>query len=135
VRALVWADGRVLPADRPVLRADDHGVVVGDGVFETVKVVDGRPFALSRHLARLERSAAGLDLPVDRNAVRTAISDLLAAADPPPVRARLRITLTGGPAPLASDRGDAPPTLLAGLGSAAPPPAAGDATRAERPRA
>ena len=34
----------------------DHGLTVGDGVFETMKVVDGVPFALTRHLARLQQS-------------------------------------------------------------------------------
>ena len=45
----VWVDGCLL-ADptAPALRVDDHGLVVGDGVFEAVKVVDGRPFALDR---------------------------------------------------------------------------------------
>src|SRR5690606_40198737 len=41
----------------------DHGLTVGDGIFETVKAVDGRPFALTRHLDRLTRSARGLGLP------------------------------------------------------------------------
>ena len=49
----------------------DHGFTVGDGVFEAIKVVDGLPFALTRHLDRLARSAAGLGLPaLDEDAVR-----------------------------------------------------------------
>ncbi|MFP5253957.1 MAG: 4-amino-4-deoxychorismate lyase, partial [Actinomycetes bacterium] len=46
-----WVDGRLLddPAE-PALRVSDHGFTVGDGVFESVKVVSGRPFALTRHL-------------------------------------------------------------------------------------
>ncbi|MGN6598475.1 MAG: aminotransferase class IV, partial [Actinomycetes bacterium] len=44
--------------------AFDHGLTVGDGVFETCKVVRGQAFAMTRHLRRLERSAAGLGLPV-----------------------------------------------------------------------
>ncbi len=50
------------PADRPAINASDHGLLVGDGVFETAKVVDGEAFALTRHLARLRRSADGLGL-------------------------------------------------------------------------
>ena len=42
----------------------DHGLTVGDGVFETLKAVDGQPFAARRHLERLRRSADGLDLRV-----------------------------------------------------------------------
>ncbi|MCP4793492.1 MAG: hypothetical protein GY882_09210, partial [Actinomycetia bacterium] len=47
-----WVDGRLLAPGEAALRADDHAIVVGDGVFETTKVVGGVPFALSRHLRR-----------------------------------------------------------------------------------
>ena len=50
-----WADGRILNPGEAAVRADDHSVVVGDGVFETTGVLDGVPFALTRHLARLAR--------------------------------------------------------------------------------
>ena len=60
----LWVNGDLVDAGQPVLRADDHGVTVGDGVFETMKVVDGQPFALRRHLDRLVASASGLGLTV-----------------------------------------------------------------------
>lgn len=87
----------------------DHGLVVGDGVFEAVKVVDGRPFALTRHLARMRRSALGLGLPApDLDAVRDgALRVIEAAGDEaagPGEIGRLRITATGGPGPLGSPR-------------------------------
>jgi 4-amino-4-deoxychorismate lyase len=59
---LVDAEGSVVQRDRPVLRADDLGVLRGDGVFETLLVVAGRPDLLEEHLTRLERSAMMLDL-------------------------------------------------------------------------
>lgn len=105
----LWVNGTVVPDDAPVLRADDHGVVVGDGVFETVAVSGGRPFALTRHLRRLHRSAAGLGLEVDEDLVRAGVAAVLADV---PARARLRITVTGGPSPYGSDRGAAGPTIL-----------------------
>lgn len=55
-------DGLVDP-DAPLLRADDLGVLRGDGVFETVLVVDGVALEFDAHLARLARSAAMLELP------------------------------------------------------------------------
>lgn len=55
-------DGRLVPADQPLLRPDDAGVVRGDGVFETTLVVGGQPRDLDEHLARLARSAAMTDL-------------------------------------------------------------------------
>ena len=57
----------------------DHGLTVGDGVFETAKVVDGVPFALSRHLARLVDSARRAGLPRPTSTVRRAVDETLAA--------------------------------------------------------
>ncbi|HET6262570.1 MAG TPA: 4-amino-4-deoxychorismate lyase, partial [Chloroflexia bacterium] len=53
-----WCNGSLIPADAPAIAVLDHGFTVGDGVFEAIKVVDGVPFALTRHLDRLGRSAA-----------------------------------------------------------------------------
>jgi branched-chain amino acid aminotransferase len=113
----VWLDGYLYPDGDARLPVYDHVVVVGDGVFETCKVVDGVPFALRRHLDRLARSAAavGLDVP-PADIVRAAASDVLAAD---PDAGKLRITLTSGIGPLASTRGDAEPSLLLATGPAA----------------
>ncbi len=59
----VWINGKLLPDDEARISIFDHGLVVGDGVFETVKVAYGVPFALTRHLARLRGSARGLAWP------------------------------------------------------------------------
>ncbi|NUR07534.1 MAG: 4-amino-4-deoxychorismate lyase [Nocardioidaceae bacterium] len=107
-----WVNGRLL--DDPTAAAvpvSDHGFTVGDGVFEAVKVVDGTPFALTRHLDRLARSAAGLGLPaLDDAEVRRGVASVLAREHLS--LGRLRITYTGGDAPLGSGRGDSPPTLV-----------------------
>jgi 4-amino-4-deoxychorismate lyase len=80
----------------PVLRVDDLGVARGDGIFETINVVDGHPQALEAHLARLGRSAAMLDLPAPALPVwRTAAQDAIAAH--PPVRELLlKLVMTRG---------------------------------------
>ncbi|MHB2024741.1 MAG: aminotransferase class IV, partial [Mycobacteriales bacterium] len=109
---ITWCNGLFFDAETPVLHSDDHGFVVGDGVFETVAVREGRPFALRRHLERLARSAAGLEIPADLDQVRDAVVQVLAADRAPAGRSRLRITLTGGRAPLSSERGQGPPTLV-----------------------
>ena len=112
----VWINGTLLADSDARVSVFDHGLTVGDGVFETVKVVAGVPFALTRHLARLRRSAAGLGLPEpDLGALQAGVRDLLAAAGPPD-RARLRITLTGGSSPLGSERGDTGLTAVVALG-------------------
>jgi hypothetical protein len=95
----------------PAVAVSDHGLTVGDGVFEAVKAVGARPFALTRHLERLARSAEGLGLPVpDLDVVRRAVGEVLRGTNEP--LSRVRITYTGGPAPLGSGRGDAEPTLI-----------------------
>jgi branched-chain amino acid aminotransferase len=109
----VWVDGRVLDDPRePAIQVADHGFTVGDGVFEAVKVVDGVPFALTRHLRRLGRSAAGLGLPpVDEADVRRGVAEVLGRRHLP--HGRLRITYTAGPAPMGSGRsGDGSTTLV-----------------------
>ena len=105
-----WADGGIVPAGAAAVSPVDHAVIVGDGVFETLKVVNGTPFALTRHLGRLKRSADGLGLPEPDDAlVRTAVAETLTAD---PEAGRLRITWSSGPGPLGSDRGGGPGTLL-----------------------
>jgi branched-chain amino acid aminotransferase len=61
---LACLDGRVAPAEETYIPATDEGLLRGDGVFEVIRVYDGAPFALDDHLARMERSAANLRLPL-----------------------------------------------------------------------
>lgn len=107
-----WLNGEMLSdPTSPAVGVTDHGLTVGDGVFEAIKVVDGQPFALARHLDRLARSAAGLGLPeVDDAAVRRGVGAVLEGE--PLSLGRIRITYTGGPSPLGSGRGEATPTLV-----------------------
>src|SRR5438552_17336293 len=104
-----WIDGRLTALDDAKVSVLDHGLVVGDGVFETLRVYRGVPFAWTRHYARLRASAAGLGLVApEEHELRAATEAVLAAND---LReARLRLTVTGGPAPPGSRRAPAPPT-------------------------
>ena len=105
-----WVDGRLLAPGEAAIRADDHALVVGDGVFETTKVIDGVPFALGRHLRRLGRSARGLGLDeASEGRIRSAIDEVIAAD---PAAGLLRITWSSGVGPLGSGRGDGPGTLV-----------------------
>ncbi|GGW34383.1 aminotransferase class IV [Streptomyces xantholiticus] len=111
----VWVNGALSEVEDARVSVFDHGMTVGDGIFETVKAVHGRPFALTRHLERLVRSADGLGLPEpDLDEVRHACAAVL-AANPMPL-GRLRITYTGGLSPLGSDRGTDGPTLVVAVG-------------------
>lgn len=107
-----WVNGTVVESAEALVSVFDHGLTVGDGVFETAKIVDGVPFALTRHLERLTASARGLGLPEpDLDLVRHAIEETLTENDTS-APLRLRITYTGGISPLGSDRGDGAPTLV-----------------------
>lgn len=97
----VWVDGWLLPADGPHLSAFDRGFQLGDGIFETLRARAGRPTELDEHLARLRRSAAGLDiaLPDDVDVrIAAGIAELLAANgfDGPAGDASIRITVSRG---------------------------------------
>ncbi|MGW9212166.1 aminotransferase class IV [Embleya sp. NPDC055664] len=116
----IWLNDRLVDDEHAVVPVDDHGLTVGDGVFETLKARDGQAFATTRHLARLTRSARGLGLPdPDLDLLRHACAEVL-AANPLPGIARLRITYTGGCSPLGSERGGAAPTLVVALAPAKP---------------
>jgi branched-chain amino acid aminotransferase len=123
----VWVDGDLVDPTGPSVSALDHAVTVGDGVFETAKIVDGRPFAISRHHRRLERSAAGLGLPpVDLGLVDKGIAAVL---DGPPIAfGRLRYSVTGGIGPLGSDRDDSSLTHIVLAAPQARPPESGKLT-------
>ncbi|MFE5948021.1 aminotransferase class IV [Streptomyces sp. NPDC056480] len=111
----IWVNGGLHDAETALVSVLDHGLTVGDGIFETVKAVRGETFALTLHLERLTRSARGLGLPdPDLDEVRRACAAVLEAN--PMELGRLRITYTGGLSPLGSERGDAGASLVVGLG-------------------
>src|SRR5690606_11875175 len=82
-----------------------------DGLFETMKIERGEPFAISRHLRRMRRSAESmrLEVPYTDDELRAAVADVLASH---PDAGRVRITITGGPGPLGSSRGGHPATTI-----------------------
>ena len=94
--SLASLDGVVMLASEATIPATDEGLIRGDGVFEVMRLHDGRPFALDRHLARLERSATNLRLPLDLEAVRADTWRLLAHAGANPDDELLRIVVTRG---------------------------------------
>ncbi len=115
--------GSVVAEDHAVISVLDHGFTVADGVFETMKVTAAGPFALTRHLRRLSQSARALGLPTpDLDVVRGAVEAVASGGSDLAPPGRLRITYTGGIAPLGSDRGDAVPSLVVALAPATPWP-------------
>jgi branched-chain amino acid aminotransferase len=94
---LACVDGSVTPANEATIPATDEGLLRGDGVFEVIRVYDGRPFALTDHLDRLERSAANLRLDeVPRSELESEIPDLLEQRGGVQFDGCLRLVLTRG---------------------------------------
>jgi len=120
----VWVNGQRVDPASPSIAALDHGVTVGDGVFETCKILDGVPFALKRHASRLDRSLAGLGLPAaDHSVIDAGIEAVLSGESI--ALGRLRYTVTGGAGPLGSDRNASPLTYI--VTAATQPPNEGTA--------
>jgi branched-chain amino acid aminotransferase len=118
----VWVNGQRVEPGAPSIAALDHGVTVGDGVFETAKVADGVVFALTRHSRRLDRSLAGLGLPpADHDLIAKGIEDVLSGE--PIAFGRLRWSVTGGAGPLGSDRDESALTYIVTAGPQPLPPA------------
>jgi len=62
-RELLWLNGNVMPLSQGAISIEDRGFQFADGIYETIRIYRGRPFALDQHLARLDRSCHGIDLP------------------------------------------------------------------------
>ena len=77
-RELASVDGKVTATREAVLPLPDDGLYRGDGVFEVIRLYAGRPFALADHIDRLGRSAAAIDLPLDREGFERDLEPLLA---------------------------------------------------------
>jgi len=93
-KELASVDGQLSAVAEATVPLKDDGLYRGDGVFEVIRLYAGRPFALEDHLDRLERSAAAIELPVDRPTLVDEIESLLAefgAGD-----GQLRILITRG---------------------------------------
>ena len=111
-----WVGDRLVDPIDATVSVLDHGLTVGDGAFETLLVRDGVPFAITRHLGRLERSLEGLGVPaVPQLLLRDAVDAVVADAGDDARRARLRITVTSGDGPFGSERGTGTPTLVVTL--------------------
>lgn len=117
-----WLNGAIVEDGDASISALDHGLTVGDGVFETMLVRRGFPFARRRHLDRLERSLSGLGLrSCGREILERACTEVVAASGRD--GGRLRLTVTGGVGPPGSGRGDGPCTVLATVTDLDPVPA------------
>ena len=80
---MIWINGVVSPLADARVGVEDRGYQFADGVYEVIRLYDGRPFTLREHLERLEKSAAGIDmaLPMSAEALAAEIRKFLPRAN------------------------------------------------------
>src|SRR5689334_20578438 len=102
---IVFLNGQFVPETQAVVPVNDRGFLYGDGLFETVRVVNGRPFRLAEHLERLARGADFLKIrcPFRPEQLQEYAAQLIEQNRL--FESVLRLTLTRGP----GERGYAPP--------------------------
>lgn len=93
--ALASVDGAISPTADARIPPGDDGLLRGDGVFEVIRLYDGRPFALDEHYDRMERSAAAIELPIDRESLEAEVTALLAEFGDADAQLRLVVTRGG----------------------------------------
>ncbi|MEM7466108.1 MAG: aminotransferase class IV [Pseudomonadota bacterium] len=98
-----WYRGEIQDAEQLRISVLDHGLLYGDGVFEGIRITQGRVFCLDAHLQRLFRSAQsiGLDIGKEPGEIREIVLNTAAAFARK--EAYVRILVTRGPGPLGLD--------------------------------
>ncbi|MEM9479746.1 MAG: aminotransferase class IV [Verrucomicrobiota bacterium] len=129
----IWLNGEVIPADEAAVSPFDHGLLTGDGVFETLIAYGGKAFAFSRHYERLKHSAQRFGLAVPAKEVLLEAANGLLETNGME-HARIRITITGGTAPLGSEKGEDSEMVIVAVGPLPKHGAEGHVVRVEWPR-
>jgi len=109
----IWLDGNLVPKEEAKVSVFDHGLLYGDGVFEGIRLYNGRLFRLQEHLQRLANSAKAiaLRLPISteefqREIIRTVRANRLKDG-------YIRVVVTRGPGDLGLDPNKCPrPTVF-----------------------
>lgn len=91
----IWFNGDLIDCDRLTIDAGDRGLLLGDGAFETVPVIAGKPFRLPAHVDRLMAASESLGLGLERKCIEEAAGAILPRHAGAGI---LRITATRGPA-------------------------------------
>ena len=101
----VWLNDELVDAQKATVSVFDHGFTVGDGAFETLKVVNTQPVALTSHIKRLVHSLNTIGIEFDKeDLLKKAINEVISANKSLGEVMRMRITYTSGVGPLGSDR-------------------------------
>lgn len=121
--AISWIDGELVATADATVSAFDHGLVVGDGAFETLLIERGTPFAMARHIRRLHTTLAALAIAAPAEALlRRAMTEVTEANGVG--SGKLRLTVTGGAGPLGSGAPHGPARVIAAVQTLGDPPVA-----------
>src|SRR5256885_6168149 len=98
--ATVNVNGRVFDQEHASISVFDHGFLYGEGIYETLRTYNGRPFLFDRHMRRLRRSAEmlALQVPLSNEQIASRFDETMAAAGlgAPGREAYIRILVTRG---------------------------------------
>lgn len=108
---MLWHEGKITASHEMMFNLDDRGLLLGDGLFETLPSFNGVPYRLDAHLKRMATDAECLGFP-DRIAVAERAVRELAATDREPASIRVTMTRGAGPRGLAIPA-DAEPLIFA----------------------
>jgi branched-chain amino acid aminotransferase len=108
---LASVDGTIGPPAQAVIGVEDEGLLRGDGVFEVIRLYDGRPFAIDEHMARMTNSAQRLRLPFDAALVEAEAHALIATGADGAGLIRLLVTRGGRRIALLETMPELPETL------------------------
>jgi branched-subunit amino acid aminotransferase/4-amino-4-deoxychorismate lyase len=123
---VVSLDGELVPPREALVSAFDRGLLYGESLFETLKVVDGAPCLWQPHVERLTSACGELGLPLDAAVLEQGVRRLLRAR--PVAQGALRIQVTGGEQPgggrgLTAPRAGRHPRVIASVAAVSPQPA------------
>ena len=111
----VNVNGQVFDREHAVISVFDHGFLYGEGVYETLRTYNGKPFLFDRHMSRLRRSAGMLSLPVpvpDAEIGARFADTMRAAGLGPGKEAYLRVLITRGIGDLSYDPAATPASSI-----------------------
>lgn len=111
---IAYVNGRFGPLADAVVSIEDRGFQFGDGVYEVIRTYRGKPFAIEAHLARLERSAQALQLPIGHTRAQwmSLIQEGLRLSQFPETKIYLQITRGQAPRDHPFPVSSAPTTVL-----------------------
>ena len=105
---LIFHNGRIIPLSEGRLSPGQMGLLMGWGVFTTLRVYQGNPFAFDRHWARMSHDARrlGMSLDYEQEAVRQSVSSLAEANHR--VEGMARVSFVKNRGGLWAEAGDSP---------------------------